>query len=70
MLALHPEFLTKEGQKLFAILPYEEFCRIQDALTDFEDLVALRQAKAEEATASTYSLTQVQTLLGMSTGRD
>ena len=50
MLALHPEFLAKEGQKVFAVLPYEEFCRIQDALADFEDLVALRQAKAEEAT--------------------
>lgn len=70
MLALHPEFLTKEGQKLFAVLPYEEFCQIQEALEDFEDLAALRQAKAEEATASTYSLEQVKSLLGMSTGCD
>ncbi len=38
-----------------------------DALSDFEDLAALRQAKTEEATASTYSLEQVNTMLGMST---
>lgn len=66
MLALHPEFLTKEGQKVFAVLPYDEFCRIQDALADFEDLAALRQAKAEEVTAPTYSLDQVKALLGLS----
>ena len=66
MLALHPEFLTKEGQKLFAILPYEEFCRIQEELADFDDLTALRQAKAEEADAPTYSLEQVKTLLDIS----
>jgi len=24
MIELHPEFLTKNGQKQFAILPYEE----------------------------------------------
>jgi len=67
MLALHPEFLTKEGQKLFAVLPYEEFCRIQEALEDFEDLAALRQAKAEEADAPTYSFEQVKTMFGAST---
>jgi hypothetical protein len=68
MLALHPEFLTKEGHKLFAVLPYEEFCQIQEALADFEDLAVLRQSKAEEATASTSSLEQVKSLLGVSTG--
>jgi hypothetical protein len=62
MLALHPEFLTKEGHKLFAVLPYEEFCQIQEVFADFEDLAALRRAKAEEATASTSSLEQVEKL--------
>ncbi|MGD9733554.1 MAG: hypothetical protein AB7U45_15355 [Desulfamplus sp.] len=66
MLALHPQFLTREGRKVFAVLPYEEFCRIQNILMDFEDLLELRQAKAEESTASTYSLKEVKTLLGIS----
>ncbi|MBF0204301.1 MAG: type II toxin-antitoxin system Phd/YefM family antitoxin [Desulfamplus sp.] len=65
MLALHPEFLTKDGHKVFAVLPYEEFCRIQNALIDFEDLIELRQAKAQESTASTYSLEEVKTLLSI-----
>jgi len=65
MLALHPEFLIKDGRKIFAVLPYEEFCRIENALIDFEDLMELRQAKAEEATASTYSLEEVKTLLSI-----
>ncbi len=34
-----------------------------DALADFEDASALRKAKAEEATAPTYSLKQVKTML-------
>ena len=29
MIDLHPEFLTKNGQKEFAVLPYKEFLKIQ-----------------------------------------
>ena len=66
MFTAHPEFLTKDGQKLFAVLPYEEYCRIQELLDDYEDLMVLRQAKAEEATAPTYSLEKVKNMLGVS----
>lgn len=30
MIQLHPEFITKNGNKEFAVLPYEEFVKIQD----------------------------------------
>jgi hypothetical protein len=45
MIQLHPEFLTKNGNREFAVLPYEEFIKIQELLEDLEDL---RQAKKEE----------------------
>jgi len=32
MIELHLEFLTKHGQKLFAVLPYEEFSKIKELL--------------------------------------
>jgi PHD/YefM family antitoxin component YafN of YafNO toxin-antitoxin module len=51
MVKLHPEFLTKNGKKEFAVLPYEEFIKIQELLEDLEDLEDLkdlRKAKEEE----------------------
>ncbi|MDM3853132.1 MAG: hypothetical protein PT120_12165 [Aphanizomenon gracile PMC649.10] len=48
MIELHPEFLTKNGEKQFAVLPYEEFLKIQELLEDLEDLRDLRDAKEEE----------------------
>ncbi|MBD2344585.1 type II toxin-antitoxin system Phd/YefM family antitoxin [Anabaena subtropica] len=45
MIELHPEFLTKNGQKEFAVLPYEEFLKVQELLEDLEDLRDLREAK-------------------------
>jgi cysteinyl-tRNA synthetase len=35
MIDLHPEFLTKNGQE-FAILPYEEFVKIQELLLEIK----------------------------------
>ena len=38
MIELHPEFLTKNGQKQFAVLPYEEFLKIQELLAYLENI--------------------------------
>ena len=46
MMTLHPEILSKNGKKQFAILPYEEFVVLQERLADAEDLLELRKAKA------------------------
>ena len=35
MIDLHPEFLTKNGQE-FALLPYDEFRKIQEILLEFK----------------------------------
>jgi hypothetical protein len=65
MISLHPEFLTKDGKKQFAVLPYEEFVALQEVLADAADLIDLRTAKAHEADAATVPLSEVKDLLGL-----
>ena len=65
MISLHPEFLTKDGKKQFAVLPYEEFVALQEVLADAADLIDLREAKAEEASADTVPLREVKERLGL-----
>jgi hypothetical protein len=60
---LHPEILTKNGRKEFAILPYEEFLALQEWLADVEDLLDLRAAKEAEQSAPTVSLAEVESRL-------
>ncbi len=60
MISLHPNFLTQNGQKIFAVLPYEEYLLIQEILEDIEDLNDLRQAKAAEKDAPTLTLETVK----------
>ena len=60
MIQLHPEFLTKDGKKEFAVLPYEEFVALQEILADVADLIDLREAKVNEASAATVPLSEVK----------
>jgi hypothetical protein len=60
---LHPEILTKNGRKEFAILPYEEFLALQEWLADVEDLLDLRAAKEAEQNSPTISLAEVESRL-------
>jgi len=60
MIQLHPNFLTQNGEKVFAVLPYEEYLLIQEILEDIEDLNALRQAKAEEKDAPTLTISALK----------
>ncbi len=66
MMTLHPNILERDGQKAFAVLPYEEFVKVQEVLDDYEDLVTLRHAKDHEAHAPTVSLSDAKQLLGVS----
>jgi hypothetical protein len=63
MINLHPEFLTKNGKKEFAVLPYEEFLKLQELLEDLEDLQDLRSAKQEEKDSRSISLAEVKQML-------
>ena len=63
MIQLHPEFLTKDGKKAFAVLPYEEFLAIQEILADAADIIDLREAKAEDGNAEGISIREVRAML-------
>jgi len=65
MIQLHPEFLTKNGNREFAVLPYEEFIKIQELLEDLEDLQDLRQAKKEEENSPSIPISEVKKLLNL-----
>ncbi len=65
MIELHPEFLTKNGKKEFAVLPYEEFTALQELLADAEDLRDLRAAKQDERDAPSLSLAAVKSELNI-----
>ena len=60
MVMLHPNILERDGKKAFAVLPYEEFVRIEEELNDLEDIKDLRFAKTEEANAPTTSIASVR----------
>jgi hypothetical protein len=57
---LHAEILERNGEKQFAILPYEEFVAIQERLAEAEDLVELRKAKKIEARKRSVPLAEVK----------
>jgi len=62
---LHPEFLTKDGKKEFAVLSYQEFLALQQWLEDAEDLLDLRAAQKDEANTPTISLSEVEKEFGI-----
>ena len=66
MIELHPEILKKNGRNEFAVLPYEEYLAVTEALADYEDLQELRAAKAEESGAPTMSLKDAAKRYGVS----
>jgi hypothetical protein len=68
MIQLHPEFLTRDGKREFAVLPYEEFVALQEILADTADLLDLREAKSQESSAAGVPLRGVKDLLRMRNG--
>ncbi|MFH1023325.1 MAG: type II toxin-antitoxin system Phd/YefM family antitoxin [Planctomycetota bacterium] len=60
MIALHPSILERNGKKAFAVLPYEEFLRVREALDDYADLKVLRAAKASEAKSPSLLIASVR----------
>ena len=41
------QIIEKAGKKEFAVIPYKDYLRMQEALEDYHALKALRQAKAD-----------------------
>lgn len=62
---LHPSYIQKEGKKEYVVLPVDEFTRIKDLLSDYEDLMELRKTKNEEQHEKGYSLDEAKKLLNL-----
>ena len=41
------QIIEKAGKKEFAVIPYRQFLKMQEALEDYHALKALRRAKAD-----------------------
>ncbi len=61
---LHPKFLSSNGTRQFAILPYEEFVALQEWMEDMEDLRDLELALEENDGQPSYTLEEVKKELG------
>jgi len=60
MTALHPQVIERNGKKEFAVIPYDEFLKLQEYLEDLEDLKLLREAQAVERKAPVMTLAEVK----------
>jgi len=62
---LHPEFLRKNGEPEFAVLPYTEYLALKEWLEDIEDILDLREARKEDSGLSNYTIDEVRKELGI-----
>jgi hypothetical protein len=69
MVTLHAQIIRKDGKKEYAVLPYEEFLKIQEQLQDYEDLRSLREAKEAEKDAPTIGIDALKKKIGTRTSR-
>ena len=58
--SLRAQIIKKNGKKEYAILPYEEFLRVQEELEDYADLRCLREAKEAEKNAPTIGIAELK----------
>jgi PHD/YefM family antitoxin component YafN of YafNO toxin-antitoxin module len=65
MISINPQILEKNGKKEFAILPYEDFLKMQEELECYNDLRILREAKQEEQNAYSVSLEKAKNILNI-----
>ncbi len=65
MISISPQILEKNGKKEFAILPFEDFLKLQEELACYDDLRILREAKKEEQNAPSVSLEEAKSILNI-----
>ena len=62
---LTPNTLAHDGKKAYAVLTYEEFQNVREALADYQDLKDLNTATTTEGAAPTTPLSSVREDLGI-----
>ena len=60
MVTLKAQIIKKEGKNEYAVIPYEEFLKVQEELHNYEDLRCLREAKAVEKNSPTISIDEMK----------
>ncbi len=60
MIKLHANILENNGVKQFAVLPFEEFLKIQELLEDYQDLQDLKKAVKKEKHIPGMSLSEAR----------
>lgn len=69
MVAVHAQIIKRAGKKEYAVLPYDEFLRIQEQLQEYEDLRCLREAQEAEKDAPTIGIEELREEIGTKSGR-
>jgi len=69
MVTLHAQIIKKNGKKDYAVLPYEEFLKVQEELEDYDDLRSLREAKETEKDAPTIGMAELKKKIRTRTSR-
>ena len=59
-MVVNAQIIKKNGEKEYAVLPYDEFQKIQEELALYEDLRCLREAKMAEKDAPTIGIAELK----------
>ena len=65
MISINSQVLEKNGKKEFAILPYEDFLKMEEELECYNDLRILREAKQEEQNSPSISYKEAKNILNI-----
>jgi len=67
MVILNTQIIKKQGKNEYVIIPYDEFLKVQEELSNYEDLLCLRKAKEEEKDAPTIGIAELKKQIGKRT---
>ncbi|MBN1665168.1 MAG: type II toxin-antitoxin system Phd/YefM family antitoxin [Deltaproteobacteria bacterium] len=59
-MVVNAQIIKKNGKKEFAVLPYDEFQKIEEELASYEDLRCLREEKLAEKDAPTIGIAELK----------
>ena len=68
-MVVNAQIIKKNGKKEYAVLPYEEFQKIQEELASYVDLRCLREAKMTEKDALTIGIAELKKRIAGRTSR-
>lgn len=66
---MHPEFLGRNGQREFAMIPYSEFVALKEWVADMEDLLDLEEAISIEENSPGVALEDLERRFGVPSSR-